>query len=82
MSQPTVAGIVNRLTQKGMIELIGDSEDKRIKYVALTEAGHSSCQATCVQKDIMEHRMMDALSESEQAEFKAMLFKIWSHLVD
>ena len=81
VSQPTVAGIVNRLAQKGLIEVIGDRDDKRVKYVFLTESGLDKCKSSSVQKEIMEHRVMDVLTEDEQVRFEEMLLKIWHQLM-
>ena len=39
VSQQTMAGIVKRLEVKKLIESLGDSEDKRIKRVQLTDSG-------------------------------------------
>ena len=80
VAQPTVAGIVNRLVQKGMIVLLGDQNDKRVKYVSVTELGREKCRATRVQKETMEQKMLEVLSEPERAEFEQMLLKIWNHL--
>ena len=80
VSQPTVNGIVSRLAQKGMLGLSEDAEDKRVKYVYLTELGREKCQSTRIQKEIMEQRMMEALPEAEQRQFQEMLGKIWRHL--
>ncbi len=39
VAQSTVAGIVSRLEQKGLVEAFGDTADRRIKLVHITAAG-------------------------------------------
>lgn len=44
VSQPTMVGILSRLEQKGMVEVLADSKDKRIRRAHLTGVGADKCK--------------------------------------
>lgn len=76
VAQPTMLGIVKRLTQKNLTETLGSPEDKRIKLVRLTEQGQLKCSAGYAHMDSAEDSLLRTLSEDERKEFRRMLLKI------
>ena len=40
VSQPTMVGIINRLEHKELVDILADSDDKRIRRAQLTQKGH------------------------------------------
>ena len=46
LSQPTIAGLAVRLEYKGLIESFKKAEDKRTKYIRLTDEGRSDRKST------------------------------------
>ena len=44
VSQPTMVGILNRLEQKDLVEVLTDPEDKRIRKAHLTQKGADKCE--------------------------------------
>ena len=76
VAQPTMLGIVKRLTQKNLTETLGSPEDKRIKLVRLTERGLLKCSAGYAHMDSAEDSLLRTLSEDERKEFRRMLLKI------
>ena len=44
VAQSTTAGLVKRCGEKGFVECICDPEDRRAKYVCLTEKGLDACE--------------------------------------
>ena len=76
VAQPTMLGIVKRLTQKNLTETLGSPEDKRIKLVRLTEQGLLKCNAGYAHMDSAEDSLLHTLSEDERKEFRRMLLKI------
>ena len=80
VAQSTCAGIVDRLTQKALVERFTDSRDRRVKYVRLTSAGTACCVDAVLSKDAGERLMMRGLSEEEQAQLMNSLKKIYHNI--
>ena len=76
VAQPTAAGIVIRLEQKGFVESFGRSDDKRIKMIRLTAAGRACCAQSQNHIAQTEERLLSALTESERAHFIALPKKV------
>lgn len=76
VAQSTAAGIVVRLEQKGLVESFGDSADRRIKIVRLTQTGETCCIET--NKDMIqsEKKFLEPLTEKEQTALISLLEKI------
>ena len=76
VAQPTMVGILRRLEQKNLIEVLTDSDDKRIKKAHLTESGVAKCKEGYKHMSMAEELLLSGLSEKEKAEFLRMLIKI------
>lgn len=76
VAQSTVVGIVSRLEQKGFVESYGDSSDKRIKLVQLTESGAERIRGA--EQDMVETEqfILSGLTETEQEIFFSLLKKV------
>ncbi|MCH5286872.1 MAG: MarR family transcriptional regulator [Christensenellaceae bacterium] len=76
-AQSTIAGLVARLEKKGLVEGFHDPDDKRIKRVRLTDAGHAMHQ-TCRQNVVnSEKRLVSLLTEEERASLLDLLRKVY-----
>ena len=82
VAQPTMAGIVKRLCQKGFTKTFQSGEDTRKKIVALTPAGQEKCALNYSNMDTVETSLLAPLSDDEKAQFQKMLSKIKNNLVD
>ena len=80
VSQPTVAGIVNRLEKKGLVKTQQSEEDSRAKTVQMTEQGYEEYIFVKSSRERKEHELTEVLSESERKEFQQMLIRICGHL--
>lgn len=76
VAQSTAAGIVSRLEKKGLVEGYGDSSDRRIKMVHITEAGIACCMDAERYMNDTEKEMMSGLTEEEQTIFRMLLMKV------
>lgn len=80
VSQATMAGIVVRLEEKGMINSYTLSSDKRVKMVSLTDKGLAVCQKSrelCMKS---EDRIRSIYSEEEMANFTKYLDHLYEML--
>ena len=76
IAQSTTAGIISRLEQKGLVEGLGDSKDRRIKLVRITTKGieHlSSCEQSRAEA---EAKLLSGLTEIERDIFRSLLKKV------
>lgn len=76
VAQSTTAGIISRLEQKGLAEGFGDSEDKRIKLVRITQSGIENVLDG--EKDALrtEEQLLSGLTEAERSIFYTLLKKV------
>lgn len=80
VSQATMAGIVIRLEEKGMIDSYTLSSDKRIKMVSLTDKGLAICEKSrelCLKS---EERIRSIYSEEEMTNFTNYLDHLYEML--
>ena len=76
VSQPTMVGILNRLVQKDLVEVLTDSEDKRIKKAHLTQKGADKCKEGYKHMNSAEEQLLKSLTNNEKKEFNRLLLKV------
>ena len=76
VSQPTMAGILNRLVQKDLVEVLSDSEDKRIRKAHLTQKGTDKCKEGYKHMSSAEEQLLKGLTNDEKTEFNRLLLKV------
>lgn len=76
VAQSTAAGIVARMEQKGMVESLGSSEDRRIKIVRLTPEGVERCKEAEQDMEEADRKILSGLTETEQSIFLSLLKKV------
>ena len=79
VAQSTAAGIVSRLEQKGFIEAYGQSDDKRIKNIRITENGMKYCESAAKDMDKVEKELLKKLTEDEKNTLNQLLGKIYEY---
>lgn len=75
VAQSTVAGIVARLEQKGLVEALGDAADKRIKVVHITPEGEALCEEAAYNKSEAEEILLQGFSREEGAILNSLLVR-------
>ena len=73
IAQSTVAGIISRLEQKGVVEAFGDAADKRVKLVHITPAGETCCKEAAGYMEQAEQTLLQGFSEEEKTMFILLL---------
>ena len=76
VSQPTMVGILNRLVQKDLVEVLTDSEDKRIRKAHLTQKGAEKCKEGYKHMNSAEEQLLKSLTDDEKMEFNRLLLKV------
>ena len=76
VSQPTMVGILNRLVQKDLVEVLTDSEDKRIRKAHLTQKGADKCTEGYKHMNSAEEQLLKSLTNNEKKEFNRLLLKV------
>lgn len=80
VAQSTVAGIVSRLEQKGLVEVFGDTADKRIKLVHITPAGEQCCAEAACQMEEAEEKLLQDFTSEEQKILNRLLTRVADNL--
>ena len=80
VSQPTVAGIAQRLEAKGYVRAEQHPSDKRIKLIRLTPEGEALCKRSWEKMHARTEHMTTGLSEEEIAELERMLDVIYRNI--
>ena len=76
LAQSTIAGTVARLEAKGLVFYSDSKEDKRVKWVHLTEAGMECCRRAAERMEEAEERLLSGLTETEREIFISLLKKV------
>lgn len=79
-SQATMAGMVVRLEEKGLVNTFHQEEDKRIKMVRLSEEGWKTLKERYQFKKKTESRITTGLSNDEIAELNRLLDVLYSNM--
>ena len=76
VSQPTMVGLLSRLEQKNLVEILADPDDKRIRIAHLTQKGEAKCKGGYKHMKSAEELLLKGLTAEEKREFLRMLIKI------
>ncbi len=80
IAQSTVAGIISRLEQKGLIVAISDATDKRIKVVHITAAGETCCEEAAVHMHEVEEGLLRGFSQEDRDMLNSLLVRAVENL--
>lgn len=76
LAQSTTAGLISRLEQKKFVSVSSDQDDKRIKYVEITDLGEAYCNHADSQMAILEAELLEYLSAEEKTLLLSLLKKV------
>lgn len=77
MAKSTVTGAVHRMESAGLVELVPDPTDLRLRRVRLTKQGHSLRPACAKIDEAISQQLEEAFSENERKQ----IFKLLGRLV-
>lgn len=80
VSQPTMVGLLSRLEQKHLVEILADPDDKRIRRACLTQKGEEKCKEGYKHMRSAEELLLGDLTAEEKSEFINLLLKIRNSL--
>lgn len=80
VAQSTVVGIISRLKQKRLVEILSDAKDKRVKLVHITAAGKVCCKDAGSHMDKVEKLLLKNLSDEEQNILNSLLIRVLDNL--
>ena len=69
----TIAGVIDRLESRGLLQRSASSDDRRVRRLALTAAGHTLLAALVPAMQRAQQRMLAPLPKAERSEFMRML---------
>ena len=80
VSQPTVAGIAQRLEAKGYVEALGHPTDKRVKLIRLTPQGEELCRRSWEKMKTRMDGMTAGLSQEDLSELDRLLDVVYRNI--
>lgn len=69
----TIAGVIDRLEARGLMQRNASPEDRRVRLLSLSEAGQTLLDAIEPDMLLAQDRILAPLPKAEQAEFMRML---------
>ena len=75
VAQPTAAGIFRRIEEKGFITYLPAPENRRAKWIELTDAGKEKCRISYGHMEATEKNLLSGMTEEEGKEFYTLLNK-------
>ena len=69
----TIGGVIDRLEARGLMTRSASPHDRRVRLLALTDAGRALLESTIPAMLRAQERMLEPLPKKEQAEFMRML---------
>jgi DNA-binding MarR family transcriptional regulator len=76
----SITGVVDRLQRMGLVDRSASPSDHRAKNVTLTESGRQLVSRVLEHHPAQMQRVMQGLSDCEQADLQRLLDKLVSHL--
>lgn len=73
VSSGTMTNRIDQLEKAGFVERIANAEDRRSVLIALTEKGFGTIEDTVTAHVANQHRLLDAISEKDKADFNRLL---------
>jgi DNA-binding MarR family transcriptional regulator len=71
----TIGGVVDRLVQKGLVQRVVSSQDRRARELCLTEAGEKLLERAMPHVRRVQKIVLSGLDEEEQEQFLTLLKK-------
>ena len=70
LAQSTTVGLISRLEQKKLVNVSGDKDDKRIKYVEITSLGENFCNKSRQEMEHTERLLLEPFSRGNKNAFR------------
>lgn len=80
VAQSTVAGLISRLEQKGLVEAVGDRKDRRVKLAHITAAGEACCEEAVCNMEEARAVLLRGFTEEEKELLGRLLLKAIKNL--
>ncbi|MFT8878655.1 MAG: MarR family transcriptional regulator [Oenococcus sp.] len=78
----SVTGLVDKLSDNGLVDRIPDERDKRITLIKLTKKGHDFLQSKKDEADDLSEEVFAGLTDEEQATLLHLLKRVSKNLSD
>ena len=82
VSQPTVAGIAQRLEAKGYVEALAHPTDRRVKMIHLTPQGQELCERSNQKMVRRNAEMIQGLSQEELDTLDQLLDRVYHNMLN
>ena len=80
LKNPTVTGLLNRLEEKGFITREQNLNDKRSKFIKMTDKSERVLEDAYLYIQELDAKMLNGISEEEQEQLFKHIYKILDNL--
>lgn len=76
VTHPTMIGLIDRLEEKGMVSRQVDGNDRRYRYIRLTDMGRQYLNQSKQDAEVMDSALVRNFTQEEVAVLKSLLDKL------
>ncbi len=82
VAHPTMIGLINRLEEKEMVQRRVDPENRRNRYIEMTQKAHEVMLRTKYRRDHNDQVITQGMSETEKEELNRLLTMVYNNMQD
>ena len=82
VSHPTMIGLINRLEEKEMLQRRVDPENRRNRYIEMTQKAHEVMLQTKCRRERNDQLITRGMSEAQKAELDRLLTMVYGNMQD
>lgn len=82
VTHPTMIGLIDRLEEKGMVSRQVDGNDRRYRYIRLTDMGRQYLNQSKQDAEVMDSALVRNFTQEEVAVLKSLLDKVYENISD
>lgn len=82
VTHPTMIGLIDRLEEKGMVSRQVDGNDRRYRYIRLTDMGRQYLNQSKQDAEAMDSALVRNFTQEEVAVLKSLLDKVYENISD
>lgn len=80
VTHPTMIGLIDRLEEKGMVSRQVDGNDRRYRYIRLTDMGRQYLNQSKQDAEAMDSALVRNFTQEEVAVLKSLLDKVYENI--
>ncbi len=80
IKHPTTIGLLKRLEEKGMLEVVVDSDNRKYRNIILTQKGNALMEANKRRRTFLDTALVKGMTDEEKKELRRLLDKVYDNM--